>query len=153
MRNKSINKLLGSLMIIALIISLLSGCVEMIDGDESNISESRQTTVLSTTTPVKTADTTTSVTTNANTIATTTPAITNANTTTATKPVTTPKVTTAKPAPSTTLPIENQTEKVWVSGSGKKYHSSSSCSNMKSPKQITLTEAKAQGKTACSKCY
>lgn len=42
---------------------------------------------------------------------------------------------------------------VWVSGSGKKYHSESTCSNMKSPRQITLEEAVRQGYTPCKKCY
>ena len=140
MRNKSIIKLLKCLMVIALIISLLSGCVETVDGDENNIGESGQTTILSTTSPAKTtiaAD----------------PSTPPAKTTVVPKPVATPSATTAKPRPSTTSSSENQSQKVWVSGSGKKYHSNSSCSNMKSPKQITLTEAKAQGKTACSKCY
>lgn len=42
---------------------------------------------------------------------------------------------------------------VWVSGTGKKYHSKSSCSNMKSPRQITRDEAVRQGYTPCKKCY
>lgn len=46
-----------------------------------------------------------------------------------------------------------QSSKVWISGSGKKYHSHSSCSNMKNPRQVSLSEAIAMGRTACSKCY
>lgn len=42
---------------------------------------------------------------------------------------------------------------VWVSKTGKKYHSSSSCSNMKNPSQVSLSTAKSRGLTACKKCY
>jgi|GEM_PF-3963587 len=41
---------------------------------------------------------------------------------------------------------------VWAPKSGKKYHSSSTCSNMKNPSQITLSAAKSKGLTPCSKC-
>lgn len=42
---------------------------------------------------------------------------------------------------------------VWVSGKGKKYHSKSSCSEMKNPYQISLEDAQSGGRTPCSKCY
>ncbi len=42
---------------------------------------------------------------------------------------------------------------VWVSASGTKYHSSSSCSNMSNPSQMTLSSAISAGYTACQKCY
>lgn len=42
---------------------------------------------------------------------------------------------------------------VWISGSGTKYHSRSSCSNMKNPWQVTVEEAQAQGRQPCKKCY
>ena len=42
---------------------------------------------------------------------------------------------------------------VWISGSGKKYHRSSSCSNMKNPWQVTVEEAQSQGRQPCKKCY
>lgn len=42
---------------------------------------------------------------------------------------------------------------VWVSKTGKKYHSSPNCSNMKNPSQISLATAQARGLTPCSKCY
>ena len=45
---------------------------------------------------------------------------------------------------------------VWNSVSridGKKYHSKSTCSNMKDPEKVTLSKAKAEGFTACKKCY
>ena len=42
---------------------------------------------------------------------------------------------------------------VWIPKSGKKYHRSSSCSNMKNPSQVTLEKAQSLGYTPCSKCY
>ncbi len=42
---------------------------------------------------------------------------------------------------------------VWIPRTGSKYHSSSSCSNMKSPTQVTLSEAQAAGYEPCKKCY
>ena len=41
----------------------------------------------------------------------------------------------------------------WIPKSGKKYHRSSSCSNMKNPSQVTLEKAQSLGYTPCSKCY
>lgn len=74
---------------------------------------------------------------------TTTPAPTTTETTTA-APVETTQAETAPP----------QTERqVWVSGSGKKYHSDPYCSNMSSPYQISLSDAQAQGYEPCKKCY
>lgn len=42
---------------------------------------------------------------------------------------------------------------VWIPKSGKKYHRSSSCSNMKNPSQVALEKAQSLGYTPCSKCY
>ena len=42
---------------------------------------------------------------------------------------------------------------VWIPKSGKKYHRSSSCSNMKNPSRVTLEKAQSLGYTPCSKCY
>ena len=41
---------------------------------------------------------------------------------------------------------------VWVSGSGKKYHTKSDCSGMEGAVQITLQEALDQGKEPCKRC-
>lgn len=41
---------------------------------------------------------------------------------------------------------------VWVPRSGKKYHKKKTCSNMKNPRQVTISEAKKFGFTPCSKC-
>lgn len=46
-----------------------------------------------------------------------------------------------------------QEQMVCVSQSGSKYHSNSSCSNMKNPTQITISEAQNQGLEPCKKCY
>lgn len=42
---------------------------------------------------------------------------------------------------------------VWIPQSGSKHHSSSSCSGMKNPSQVSLSDAQSRGYTACSKCY
>lgn len=63
--------------------------------------------------------------------------------TSAALPATTSQETSAVPAEDT----------VWISGSGKKYHSNASCSNMKNPTEVSLSDAQAAGRTACSKCY
>lgn len=54
-----------------------------------------------------------------------------------------------------TISAGKKTEQmVWVpTHSGKKYHSKSTCSNMKDPEKVTLSKAKAEGFTACKKCY
>lgn len=45
-------------------------------------------------------------------------------------------------------------ETVWIpTNGGKKYHSKSSCSGMKDPKEVDLAEAERQGYTACKKCF
>ena len=41
---------------------------------------------------------------------------------------------------------------VWCTTSGKKYHSVSTCSNMKKPIQTTLTDAKEHGLKPCTNC-
>lgn len=48
-----------------------------------------------------------------------------------------------------------QSGTVYVAGSGKgkKYHSTSGCSNMKDPVPLTQSEAEARGYTPCKKCY
>lgn len=42
---------------------------------------------------------------------------------------------------------------VWIPKSGSKYHSSSSCSNMKNPRQVTKDEAVRKGYGPCKKCH
>ena len=43
--------------------------------------------------------------------------------------------------------------KVWIPSSGTKYHSKSSCSNMKNPTQVTKSQAESRGFTPCKKCW
>ncbi len=47
---------------------------------------------------------------------------------------------------------ESNEKKVWISATGKKYHSRSSCSNMSSPQEVTVSEAEKRGYTPCKKC-
>ena len=42
---------------------------------------------------------------------------------------------------------------VWIPRTGKKYHSKSTCSNMKNPSKVTLSEAKRLGYEKCKKCW
>lgn len=52
------------------------------------------------------------------------------------------------------LPQPNQSgNMVWIPQNGSKYHSSSLCSNMKNPSQVTLSQATSWGYTACKKCH
>lgn len=43
-------------------------------------------------------------------------------------------------------------QRVWVTSSGKKYHYSSTCSGMKSPRSMSISEALASGYAPCDKC-
>lgn len=57
-----------------------------------------------------------------------------------------------------TAPITDtapQDAMVWIAGSGNgtKYHSSSSCSSMKNPIQVTLSDAIARGYGPCARCH
>lgn len=42
---------------------------------------------------------------------------------------------------------------VWIPKSGSKYHSHSSCSNMKNPSQVSKSEAENRGYEPCKKCW
>lgn len=50
-------------------------------------------------------------------------------------------------------PQQPQGEMVWIPQTGSKYHSNSSCSGMKNPTQVTISEAQNRGYEACKKCY
>lgn len=60
---------------------------------------------------------------------------------------------TEKPTPEPTEEPEGQSETVWVSRTGKKYHRDPTCGNMKNPIESTLDEAIASGRQPCEKCY
>ena len=55
--------------------------------------------------------------------------------------------------PAVTSSATSVSSMVWIPQSGAKYHKNSSCSNMKNPSQISLSDAQARGYTACKKCY
>lgn len=44
-------------------------------------------------------------------------------------------------------------EMVWITAKGKRYHSNSSCSNMIDPEEISLSDAEDMGYTPCQKCH
>lgn len=46
-----------------------------------------------------------------------------------------------------------QGQMVWIPRTGSKYHNNSSCSNMKNPSQVSLSEAQSRGYEPCKKCY
>ncbi len=48
---------------------------------------------------------------------------------------------------------EPKEQMIWIPESGSKYHSNPSCSGMDNPTQVTISEAKSRGYTACKKCY
>lgn len=69
---------------------------------------------------------------------------------------------TPKPTPETTPeptpepepePPAAQESMVWIPKTGSKYHSNSSCSNMKNPTQVTISDAISRGYEPCKKCY
>lgn len=57
----------------------------------------------------------------------------------------------SNPSSGGSSPKQGQT--VYISSSGKKYHRSSRCSNMRSPSAVTLEQAQSSGRTRCSKCW
>ncbi len=57
------------------------------------------------------------------------------------------------PEPQPTAQTEKTSGTVWVSQSGSKYHSKSSCSGMKDPTQLSLSEAQSRGYTPCKRCH
>lgn len=62
--------------------------------------------------------------------------------------------TTAKATEEKVSTTEEQVEYVWIPQSGEgKYHSSSSCSSMKNPQKITLSEAEKRGLEPCKRCH
>ncbi|GEM_PF-238962 len=60
----------------------------------------------------------------------------------------------SEPAVTPAPPIQQgNTDKVWITDSGKKFHSRQGCSNMKAPYLISRAEAESRGYEACKKCY
>ena len=112
--------------------------------------EKKTTTTTKKVTTTKKPTTTTKATTTKKVIATNKPA-------TTAKPSTTKKVTTTKKPTTKKVTAANNGpetgEMVWIPESGKKYHSNSSCSNMKNPSKVSVSKAKQMGYTPCKKCY
>ncbi|MDR0929343.1 MAG: hypothetical protein LBM74_06475 [Oscillospiraceae bacterium] len=54
--------------------------------------------------------------------------------------------------PTASPPPDPATFVVYVSASGTKYHDSATCSNMKTPRALTLLEAVAEGYEPCARC-
>lgn len=54
---------------------------------------------------------------------------------------------------SSTTSDQTQSQMVWIPRTGSKYHSNPSCSGMKDPSQVTLSQAQSAGYTPCKKCY
>ena len=55
--------------------------------------------------------------------------------------------------PSSSQSNHTNSAMVYIPKTGKKYHSNANCSNMKNPRQVSLSEAQNRGFTACKKCY
>ena len=51
------------------------------------------------------------------------------------------------------IPQTPMSRNVWIPRTGVKYHSYSTCSNMKNPSYVELSRAIQMGYTACSKCW
>lgn len=63
-------------------------------------------------------------------------------------------ITTAAPAPQTvTTETSTNEQMVWIPSEGSKYHSKSTCSGMKNPRLVPISEAIRAGYTACKRCY
>ncbi|MDY5912981.1 MAG: hypothetical protein SPJ62_13480 [Inconstantimicrobium porci] len=54
---------------------------------------------------------------------------------------------------SSTVNTDNIGAKVYITATGKKYHSHANCGNSKTAYQVSLTEAESRGLSACKKCY
>lgn len=68
----------------------------------------------------------------------------------------TTKKTTTKKVSNTKKNSSKQTSSssyVWIPRTGSKYHSRSSCSNMKNPSKVKKSDAIARGYEPCSRCY
>lgn len=53
-------------------------------------------------------------------------------------------------------PTESESDSgttVWISENGTKYHTSATCSGMKEPTSLSLSDAQQQGYTACKRCH
>ena len=65
----------------------------------------------------------------------------------------TPKPTSKPKPPAETTKDTSKYGTCWISGTGKKYHSKSTCSGMTDPIQTSIGNAEDLGYTACKKCW
>lgn len=63
------------------------------------------------------------------------------------------KTDTSSTSINTTATQTQSNEMVWIPRTGVKYHRNASCSNMKTPRQVTRQEAEKRGYESCKKCY
>lgn len=65
------------------------------------------------------------------------------------------KITWSSSAPSVVSVNKNgrRSGYVWIPSTGSKYHSHASCSGMRSPRQVSISQAISMGYSACNKCY
>lgn len=59
----------------------------------------------------------------------------------------------SKPASQGVQDTKPKGQTVWITATGKKYHSKSNCGNSKTSRQVTLEQAQSQGLGPCSKCF
>ena len=64
----------------------------------------------------------------------------------------TTQVTTPKPSSTNTTQNNTNAKMVWIDATAKKYHTKSDCSGMDNAWQVTIAEAKADGRDNCGKC-
>lgn len=67
-----------------------------------------------------------------------------------------PELATAVPSPTATssaVAERSNGSTVWISKTGSKYHSDPNCSGMKTPSQLSRSEAENKGYTPCKRCY
>jgi len=50
-------------------------------------------------------------------------------------------------------PAQAEEQMVWISKTGKRYHSNPACSGMNQPSHVPLSTARAMGLTPCKRCY
>lgn len=150
----------AALLAVLLTIGCVAGCnVEETASNPSSSLENTASSLLSDLEEVSTQHTTTTTTqqeTTTTTITTTT-TTTTVTTTTTTTAVTTKKSTTKKSTTTsritTTERVEEQSAMVWITETGKKYHSHSKCGRTKNATKVSLDYAQSLGLEPCQKCY
>ncbi len=144
----------GALGLAAVLLMSVWGCLPTEDPGKTQPPDSRAAVDVTESATTETAETTAATTAAATDAEVTTTAATTSVTTTQ-KPPTTVAATTVRPTATngTTQQPSADGDMVWVSKTGKRYHSNPECSGMKSPSQIPLETARQRGLTPCQNCY